>query len=41
MAISYSEIFLKKLWPQFKEKDYYKILKKFKSIKRNFEIFNE
>ena len=35
--LAYSEIFFeKKLWPQFKEKDYYKILKKFKSIKRNF-----
>ena len=35
--LAYSEIFFeKKLWPQFKERDYYKILKKFKSIKRNF-----
>ncbi|MDC0518168.1 polyprenyl diphosphate synthase [Candidatus Pelagibacter sp.] len=35
--IAYSEIFFeKKLWPQFNEKDYNKIIKKFKNIKRNF-----
>ena len=35
--IAYSEIFFeKKLWPEFTEKDYNKIIKKFKSIKRNF-----
>ena len=35
--ISYSEIFFeKKLWPAFNEKDYNKIIKKFKKIKRNF-----
>ena len=35
--LAYSEIFYeKKLWPEFKESDYNKILKKFKSIKRNF-----
>ena len=35
--IAYSEIFFeKKLWPDFNEKDYNKILKKFKRIKRNF-----
>ena len=35
--IAYSEIFFeKKLWPDFNEKDYNKIIKKFKSIKRNF-----
>ena len=35
--IAYSEIFFeKKLWPDFNEKDYYKIIKKYKSIKRNF-----
>ena len=35
--LAYSEIFFeKKLWPDFNEKDYNKILKKFKSIKRNF-----
>ena len=35
--IAYSEIFFeKKLWPDFNEKDYYKIIKKFKNIKRNF-----
>ena len=35
--IAYSEIFFeKKLWPEFKENDFNKILKKFKSIKRNF-----
>ena len=35
--IAYSEIFFeKKLWPDFSEKDYNKIIKKFKLIKRNF-----
>ena len=35
--VAYSEIFFeKKLWPDFSEKDYNKIIKKFKSIKRNF-----
>ena len=35
--IAYSEIFFeKKLWPDFNEKDYYQIIKKYKSIKRNF-----
>ena len=35
--IAYSEIFFeKKLWPEFKENDFNQILKKFKSIKRNF-----
>ena len=35
--MAYSEIFFeKKLWPDFNEKDYYKIIKKFKNIKRNF-----
>ena len=35
--IAYSEIFFeKKLWPEFNEKDYNKIIKKFKTIKRNF-----
>jgi len=35
--IAYSEIFFeKKLWPDFNEKDYYKIIMKFKNIKRNF-----
>ena len=35
--LAYSEIFFeKKLWPEFNEKDYNKIIKKFKSIKRNF-----
>ena len=34
---AYSEIFfVKKLWPDFNEKDYLKIIKEFKSIKRNF-----
>ena len=34
---AYAEIFFeKKLWPDFKENDYEKILKKYKSIKRNF-----
>jgi len=35
--IAYSEIFfVKKLWPEFNEKDYNKIIKKFRTIKRNF-----
>ena len=35
--LAYSEIFFeKKLWPEFNEKDYNKVLKKFKNIKRNF-----
>ena len=35
--LAYSEIFFeKKLWPDFNEKDYNKIIHKFKKIKRNF-----
>ncbi len=35
--LSYSEIFfVKKMWPDFNEKDYKKILNEFKKIKRNF-----
>ena len=35
--LAYSEIFFeKKMWPAFNEKDYNKIIKKFKKIKRNF-----
>ncbi|MDA9186614.1 polyprenyl diphosphate synthase [Candidatus Pelagibacter sp.] len=35
--LAYSEIFFeKKLWPDFNEKDYIKIIRKFKKIKRNF-----
>ena len=35
--LAYSEIFfIKKLWPDFNEKDYNKILVKFKKTKRNF-----
>ena len=35
--LAYSEIFFeRKLWPDFNEKDYNKIIKKFKKIKRNF-----
>jgi len=35
--IAYTEIFFeKKLWPDFKKKDYRKIINKFKSLKRNF-----
>jgi len=35
--LAYSEIFFeKKLWPDFNEKDYNKIIKKFKKIKRNY-----
>ncbi len=35
--LAYSEIFFeKKLWPAFTEKDYEKIIKNYKNIKRNF-----
>ena len=35
--LAYSEIFFeKKLWPDFNEKDYNRIIKKYRSIKRNF-----
>ena len=35
--LAYAEIFFeKKLWPDFNEKDYIRIIKKFKKIKRNF-----
>ena len=35
--LAYSEIFFeKKLWPEFNVKDYNKIIKKYKKIKRNF-----
>ena len=35
--ISYTEIFfVKKLWPDFNEVDYIKIIEKFKKLKRNF-----
>jgi undecaprenyl diphosphate synthase len=35
--LAYAEIFFeKKLWPDFKEKDFIKIIRKFKTIKRNF-----
>ena len=35
--LAYSEIFFeKKLWPAFKEKDYNRIIKEYKRIKRNF-----
>jgi len=35
--LAYAEIFFeKKLWPDFNEKDYSKIIKKFRKIKRNF-----
>ena len=35
--IAYSEIFFeKKLWPEFNEKDYLRIINKYKKIKRNF-----
>ena len=32
----YSEIFEKKLWPDFNQNDFYKILEKYNKIKRNF-----
>ena len=35
--LAYSEIFFeKKLWPEFNEKDYNKIIKNFRKIKRNY-----
>jgi len=35
--LAYTEIFFeKKLWPEFHEKDYIKIIKSYKKIKRNF-----
>ena len=35
--LAYTEIFFeKKLWPDFDEKDYTRIIKKFKKVKRNF-----
>ncbi len=35
--LAYTEIFFeKKLWPDFSEKDYSKIIKEFKKIKRNY-----
>ena len=35
--LAYTEIFFeKKLWPDFNEKDYIRIIKKFRKIKRNF-----
>ena len=35
--ISYTEIFFSnKLWPDFNEKDFIKIIKKYEKIKRNF-----
>ena len=35
--LSYSEIFfVKKMWPDFNEKDYKNIIENFKKIKRNF-----
>ena len=35
--LAYAEIFfVKKLWPDFNEKDFIRIIKKFKKIKRNF-----
>ncbi|MGA0275757.1 MAG: undecaprenyl diphosphate synthase family protein, partial [Dehalococcoidia bacterium] len=35
--LAYSEIFFeKKLWPDFNEKDFRKIIKLYRNIKRNF-----
>jgi len=35
--LAYSEIFFeKKMWPDFNDKDYLKIIKKYKNLKRNF-----
>ena len=38
----YTEIFfVKKMWPEFTKKDFFKILNKFKKINRNFGGLNE
>ena len=38
----YTEIFfIKKMWPEFTQKDFYKIIDRFKSINRNFGGLNE
>ena len=35
--LAYTEIFfVKKLWPDFNQSDFYKIIKKYKNLKRNF-----
>ena len=35
--LAYSEIFFeKKMWPDFNDKDYFKIIKEYKNLKRNF-----
>jgi undecaprenyl diphosphate synthase len=40
--LAYAEIFFeKKLWPDFNEKDYIKLINKFKKLKRNFGNINE
>jgi undecaprenyl diphosphate synthase len=40
--LAYAEIFFeKKLWPDFNEKDYIKLINKFKKLKRNFGKINE
>ena len=40
--IIYSEIFFeKKMWPEFTEKDFFNILRKFKKINRNFGGLSE
>jgi len=40
--LSYTEIFFeKKLWPDFTDKDYEKVLKSYKNINRNFGAVNE
>ena len=40
--LAYTEIFFeKKLWPDFNEKDYIKLINKFKKLKRNFGKINE
>jgi undecaprenyl diphosphate synthase len=40
--LAYAEIFFeKKLWPDFNEKDYIKLINRFKKLKRNFGKINE
>ena len=37
----YSEIFLKKLWPDFNSNDFKKIINEYKNIKRNLNMINQ
>ena len=40
--ITYTEIFFeKKMWPEFTKRDFYKVIKKYETIKRNFGGLND